>query len=65
MTCNLCGRHVEACLRATPGVGDVLLDWQQGLAEVEHDATVSDRSLSTSVERASLIPHRFFAEVLS
>lgn len=52
MTCKNCVRHVESALRKRPGVAQVAVDLERGLAVVEHGDEVTASALCEVVADA-------------
>jgi copper chaperone CopZ len=52
MRCRKCVAGLEATLAALPGVGRVIVHFEHGDAEIEHDAALARERLLETVEAA-------------
>jgi Cu+-exporting ATPase len=52
MTCDHCRKRVEDALNAVAGVYGAFVDLGEGVAEVDHDATVDTEALVAAVKNA-------------
>ncbi|MCR6664509.1 MULTISPECIES: heavy-metal-associated domain-containing protein [Methyloversatilis] len=52
MRCRKCVAGLEATLAALPGVGRVIVHFEHGDAEIEHDAALPRERLLETVEAA-------------
>jgi copper ion binding protein len=52
MTCGNCVRHVEAAVRAVPGVHAVAVDLQRGTVRVSHAPGADVAAIATAIDEA-------------